>query len=96
MVFYTKNNNGLPKERWQLSISIRSNLFFLKLLTSIKQNYLLTKLEITDFVWILKKVKYIMDSLKFKVITQINNLAIFDIIKQLSITLTCSTIKINV
>lgn len=48
------------------------------------------------FMWVLKKVRHVVESSWSKVIVQTNHLAILDITQQCSITLTNSIIRINV
>lgn len=68
IVFYIKNNNILPKRKWLSSTSIRPVLFFFKLMISVKKNYQFTKLEIASFIWVLKKILYIIKLSKIKII----------------------------
>ena len=71
-------------------------LFFSRLLTDAKRNYWPTKLKIARFVWVLKKIKHPADSSEKPVIVQTDHLAILDIMKQTSIVLTPSTMRMNV
>lgn len=52
------------------------------------------ELEIAGFVWVIKKVKYIIKSFRSNVIIQTDYLAIIDILQQLSITFTNSTMRL--
>ena len=70
-------------------------MFLSQLLTDVEQNYWPTELEIAGFVWVIKKIRYLVKSLKYKVMIQIDHSAIVDIVKQCSIVSITSTIQMN-
>ena len=71
-------------------------LFLSRLLTQAKKNYWPKELEIAGFVWVIKKLKYLVESSRTKIIIQTDHNAILNIMQQLSITSTSSTMRINV
>ena len=95
IIFHTASNKALPEGRW-LSTTLVQPIFFLsKLLTSAEKNYCSTELEIADFVWVVKKVRHIIESSKSKVIIHTDHSVIIDILQQLSITSTTLTMRLN-
>ncbi len=60
-------------------------MFLSRLLISIERNYWLIKLEIAKLIWIIKKMKHLIQSLKKSMIIQTNNVIIMNICKQTSI-----------
>lgn len=70
-------------------------MFLFCLLTSAKQNCWPKKLKIVEFIWIVKNVRHLIKSFKYKVIIQTNYLIIISIVKQCSIVFTISIIRIN-
>ena len=68
IVFHTASGEAIL-ERLGLSAStIQSILFFFRLLTPAKRNYWPTKLKIAGFVWVVKKIRHIIESSKSNVI----------------------------
>ena len=95
IVFHTAANEALPKGRWPSTTLVQPILFLSRLLTSAKRNYWPIELEIAGFVWVVKKVRHIIESCKSSVIIQMDHSAIIDILQQFSITSTTSTMKFN-
>lgn len=95
VVFHTSTDEYLPQGRWPSSSSVRPILFLSRLLTSAKKNYWPTELEIAGFIWVVKKVRYLIESCRARVIIQTNHSAILDILQQSSITSTMSTMRMN-
>ena len=95
IVFHMAANKTFLERRWPFTISVQPVLFLSRLFTPTERNYWPTELEITGFIWVVKKVKHIIESSKAKVIIQTNHSAIIDILQQSSITSTISTIKLN-
>ena len=71
-------------------------LFLFRLLTAAKKNYWPTKLEIVGFVWVIKKLRHLVELSCVRVIIQTDHAVILDIMQQSSITSTSSTMKMNV
>lgn len=88
--------NVLLKGKWPSSMSMQLILFLSRLLTAAKKNYWPIKLEIARFVWVIKKLRHLVKLSCQNVIIQIDHAAILNIMPQLSITSTSSTMKMNV
>ena len=71
-------------------------LFLSRLLTTAEKNYWPTKLEIAGFVWVIKKLRHLVESFRASVIIQTDHSAILDIMQQSSITSMSSTMRMNV
>ena len=95
IVFYTASDEAILEGRWPSASAIQPIFFFFRPLTSAERNYWSTELEIAGFVWVVKKVRHIIESSKSNVIIQTDHSAIIDILQQLSITSTTSTMKLN-
>lgn len=95
IVFHTAANETLPEGRWPSTTSVQLVLFLSRLLTLAERNYWPTELEIAGFVWVVKKVRHMIESSKAKVIIQTDHSAIIDILQQLSITSTTSMMRLN-
>lgn len=68
VVFYTTAHKTLPDKRWPSSSSVQPILFLSRLLTAAEKNYWLIELEIAGFVWVIKKVRHLVESSHTKVI----------------------------
>lgn len=77
-------------------MSMQPILFLSKLLTQAEKNYWPTELEIAGFVWVIKKLRHLVELSRAKIIIQTDHTAILDIIQQSSITSISSTMKINI
>ena len=95
IVFHTASNKAFPEGRWPSTILVQPILFLSRLHTLAEKNYWPTKLEIAGFVWVVKKVRHIIESSKSNIIIQTDHSAIIDIIQQSSITSTTSTMRLN-
>lgn len=62
VVFHTTVDKNLPDGRWPSKSSIPPILFLSRLLTIAEKNYRSIKLEIAGFVWVVKKVRYLIES----------------------------------
>ena len=96
VVFHTFPNVELPEGKWPFRSSLQPILFLSRLLTLAERNYWPTKLKIVGFVWVIRKVRHVVESSRVKVIIQTDHRAIFNILNQSSITSTTSTMQINV
>lgn len=92
--FYTTNGHKLDN-KWLLCPVIQPIIFLFHLFTAAKQNYWLTELKIAGFVWTVKKIYYLIESFKQKIIIQTDYLIIINIVKQCSIIFTTSIIHMN-
>ena len=96
VVFHTSPNEELPEGKWPSRFSLQLILFLSRLLTLAEKNYWPIELEIAGFVWVIRKVRHVVESLRAKVIIQTDHTAILDILNQSSITSTTSTMRMNV
>lgn len=80
VIFHTSTNDKLFQGRWPSSNSVRPILFLSRLLTTAERNYWPTKLEIASFVWVIKKVRHLVESFQAYVIIQTDHSAILDIL----------------
>ncbi len=71
-------------------------LFLSRLLTAAEKNYWPTELEIAGFVWVIKKLRHLVESSRASVIIQTDYAAILDIMQQSSIASTSSTMRMKV
>jgi hypothetical protein len=73
------------KEIWSMKDDIQSIMFLSRLLTSVERNYWSIELKIVELIWVIKKVRHLIQSSKKSIIIQTNHAAIIDIWKQTSI-----------
>ncbi len=95
VAFHTAED-GLHEAKWLSSTSMQPILFLSRLLTAAEKNYWPTELEIADFVWVIKKLRHLVESSRASVIIQTDHSVILDIVQQSSITSTSSTMRMNV
>ena len=95
VVFHTTADKTLPDRHWPSSNSIQPILYLSRLLTATEKNYWPTELETAGYVWMVKKVRHLIESLRAKVIIQTDHSAILDILQHSSITSTSSTMRLN-
>lgn len=86
----------LPKRMWPSNTSMQPILSLSRVLTVVKKNYWPTKLEIAGLVWVIKKLRHLVESSRASVIIQTDYAAILDIMQQSSITSTSSIMRMNV
>ena len=94
VLFHVKDDADDAK--WPARTAMQPIMFLSRLLTDAEKNYWPTELEIAGFVWVLKKVRHLVESCRHPVIVQTDHSAILDIMKQSSITATSSTVRMNV
>lgn len=95
VAFYTAED-VLYKAKWSSSTSMQTILFLSRLLIAAKNNYQSIELEIAGFVWIIKKLRYLVESSHFSIIIQTHYLAILDIMQQLLIISINFIIRMNI
>ena len=96
VAFHTAGVDVVPEGKWPSSTLMQPILFLSRLFTAAEKNYWPTELEIAGFVWVIKELRHLVESSRASVVIQTNHAAILDIMQQSSITLTSSTMKINV
>ncbi len=83
------------KDIWSTKDDIQFIMFLSRLLTSIEKNYWSTKLETAKFIWVVKKVRHLIQFSKKSIIVQIDHAAIVDICKKTFITFINSAMRMN-
>lgn len=68
VVFHTSPNEELPEGKCPSRSSLQPILFLSRLLTLAEKNYWPTELEIAGFVWVIRKVRHVVESSRVKVI----------------------------
>lgn len=86
----------LPEGKWPSNTSIQPIMFLSRLLIAAENYYWPTELKIAGFVWVIKKLRHLVESSRASVIIQTDHLAIFDIMQQSSLISTSSTMRMNV
>ena len=94
MVFHVAQGHEPPSGKWPSRTAVQSIMFLSRMLTSAEHNYWPTELEIAGFIWVIKKIRHLVDS-SLHVIIQTDHSAILDIVKQKSIVATTSTVRMN-
>ena len=79
-----------------LRTQIESIMFLSRLLISVERNYWSIELKMTALIWVVKKVRHLIEFSKFSVIIQIDHSATIDICKQKLITNTNFFIRSNI
>jgi hypothetical protein len=70
-------------------------MFLSRLLIAAEKNYWFIELKTVELIWIIKKVKHLIQSFEKSIIIQTNHAAIVDICKQTSIISTNFVMKMN-
>jgi hypothetical protein len=83
------------KETWSIKNDIQFIMFLSRLLTTAEKNYWFTELETTNLIWVIKKVRHLIQSSKKSMIIQIDHVVIVDICKQTSIISINSVMRMN-
>jgi hypothetical protein len=83
------------KETWSIKNDIQLIMFLSRLLTTAERKYWSTELETTNLIWIIKKIRHLIQSSKKSMIIQIDHVVIVDICKQTFITSINSFMRMN-
>jgi hypothetical protein len=83
------------KEIWSTKDDIQSIMFLSRLLTFVERNYWSTELKIAELIWVIKKVRHLIQFSKKSVIIQIDHAVIVNICKQTSIINTNFVMRMN-
>ncbi len=78
VAFHT-TEDVLHEAKWPYSTSMQPILFLSRLLTAAEKNYWPTELEIGGFVWVIKKLRHLVESFRASIIIQTDHFAILDI-----------------
>ena len=93
-MMYHVRENKLSFTEYSVKRCVQSILFFNRFLTSIEIRYWSTKLKIVGLVWMLRKIRHLVEFSKQFAIIYTDHEASFEIAKQTSLT-TFSTDKLN-
>ena len=96
MIFHIANNIMISLEKWSNSAQVKPILFLFRLLTSAEGNYWSIELELAGLVWVIKKIRHLLDSSKHNTVIQTDHSAILNLLKQKFIVSTTSTMRMNV
>ena len=94
MVFHLKKE--LINDMISLRTHIEPIMFLSRLLSAAEMNYWPTELKMTALVWIVKKIRHLIESFKFSIVVQIDYSATMNICKQKLITSINSFIRSNI
>lgn len=99
MIYYTKKKTHINikkdnKTVYSSKLSIQSIMFLSKLLKSIKMHYWSTELELADMMWVIWKIRHLIELLNLVTIIYINYKINVEIIKQILLFI-MSTEKLN-
>jgi hypothetical protein len=83
------------KEIWSTKDDIQFIMFLSRLLTIAERNYWSTELETTSLIWVIKKVRHLIQSSEKSMIIQIDHVVIVNICKQTSIISINSVMRMN-
>lgn len=96
VIFHFKENIIIEKERWSFKTQILSIMFLSRQLIFAKLNYWSTELKTSKLVWIIKKIRHLVQSSQHRIIVQTDHQTIVNICEQTLITFTNFTIRMNV
>ena len=95
VIFHVKAGYTVPEGKWPARTAIEPIMFLSKMLSTAETHYWPTELEIAGFVWVIKKVRHLVDSSKQPTVIQTDHSAILDMMKQTNIVTTSSTVRNN-
>ena len=85
MIYHVKNNVKWNNKKYSFKKTIEFILFFSRVLTNAKTKYWFIELKLADIIWMLKKIKHLIDFSKQRfIIIFTNHDAILNIIKQIN------------
>ena len=87
MIYHVKNNKNFELSVYSFRKSIQSILLFGRLLSFAEMKYWLTKLEMTELVWMFRKLKHMIKLFNLSSIIYIDHDASLSIAKQISLTI---------
>jgi hypothetical protein len=83
------------KKIWSTKDDIQSIMFLSRLLTSVERNYWSIELKTAELIWVIKKVRHLIQFFEKLIIIQTNHAAIIDICKQTLIINTNFVMRMN-
>ena len=90
MIYHVKENwlqKTFSKIEYSSRTTIESILFLSRLLTSAETRYWLIELKLVDIVWVLKKIRHVVEATNLFTMIYIDHDAVLDIAKQTSLTI---------
>ena len=94
MIYHVENDKNIEFDTYSSRKSVQSILFFNRFLFSAETKYWFIEFEMTKFVWVLRKIRHMMKSIKVWSIIYTNHDAFLVIAKQTFLTIS-STNKLN-
>ena len=94
VVYHFMNDNLANFLMYSIKKSIQSIMFFSRLLNSAEIRYWSTELKLTELIWVLRKIRHLMNFANKSSIIYIDHEIFFAIVKQISL-FTSSTDKLN-
>ena len=94
VVYHVMNNNLANFLMYSIKKSIQSIMFFSRFLNSAEIRYRSTELKLTELIWVLRKIRHLMNFANKSSIIYIDHEIFFAIVKQTSL-FTSSTDKVN-
>ena len=94
MIYHVSKTMSENTSDYSSKNKIQSIMFLSRFLNEAKSRYWSIELKITEFVWIFRKIRHLVKSIKMSTIIYINHDATLDIVKQISL-ITSSTNKLN-
>jgi hypothetical protein len=83
------------KRTWSIKNDIQLIMFLSRLFISAENNYWFIELETVELIWVIKKIRHLIQSSEKSVIIQTNHAVIVNICKQISITSINSVMRMN-
>jgi hypothetical protein len=83
------------KETWSIKNDIQLIMFLSRLLIFAKKNYWFIELKTVELIWVIKKVKHLIQSFEKSIIIQTNHATIMNICKQTLIISTNFVMRMN-
>jgi hypothetical protein len=83
------------KRTWSIKKNIQFIIFLSRLLIFAEKNYWFIELKTVKLIWVIKKIRHLIQSFEKSIIIQTNHAAIVDICKQTSIISTNSVMQMN-
>ena len=93
IIFHVKKD--ISKDKWPTKSDIESIAFLSRLLIKTELNYWPTKMKTACLIWVIRKIRHMIQFCEKNVIVQTDHFFIIDIAKQKSITITNSIMRLN-
>ena len=94
VVVYHVKKDSIKSGEYSVRSFIQSIMFLFKLLNSIETRYWSTEMKVADIVWILRKIRHLIESFTSSIVIYTDHDATLDIVKQTTLSFS-STNKLN-